>query len=156
MCDRDIAGLLQLGSTGLRAGTEWQQARYASAMERQNAILASRGAKETREAGAAESTAILDAGRKVVGEQRVALAALGGSEGTRSADTIVGETSYFSQMDAATAVQNADKRATDLETEAAVRKANSKNIKGMAPLQVGSTLLTGGARAYGIYNTLNG
>jgi hypothetical protein len=158
MCDLGkLAQGTNWASTGLKAGTQVMQGRYESSVLRQNEILASRGAQAERVAGAAQATEIKRQGAKVIGAQEAALAANGvDPSSSRSALHLLSDTAYISELDAGTAIANADKQAKALELEAANAKAARKNLPMNTALQVGGTALTGTSNAYGIYKTLKG
>lgn len=152
MCKPDMLAALQLGSTGMQAGTQWQQARYEQGIARQNEIMASRQLESVRRAGAAEATAIRDRGRQIAGEQKAAIAANGGDPSKGSALSLLSDTAYLSELDARTALQNSEQKAGDVQAEINAYKSARRNSKKYAPMTVGATLLTGGAKAYGRYN----
>lgn len=152
MCDPSKLALLTLGNAGLQAGAQVMQARYEQDALRQNQILAERGARNALISGAAEASEIRQRGESLAGSQKAAMAAMGVSASeSRSAMSLLEDTAYLSELDAATATSNAAKTADALNLEAAEKSAARKNSRFAAPLAVGSTLLTGGSKAYGIY-----
>lgn len=152
MCDASQLAMLSLGGTGLKAGTQAMQARYTASALRQNEIMAQRAALRTREAGAAQASELRQRGRSLAGQQQVALSANGAAASTsRSAMDLLSDTAYLSDLDARTAIDNAGQQADALELAAQSKKAEREALRIGAPLAVGTGLLTGGARAYGIY-----
>jgi hypothetical protein len=148
MCNPTLAQSLALGGGLLQAGTQYQQARYASTAERMNAAMSNEAAQAVAIQGAAQQAEILRQGRQIEGAQRVALA--GANVGGRVARDILSDTSAFTAADAEAANTRAGAEAQALRTRAADQGARSRTIGRYAPWEAGSTILTGAARAYGI------
>lgn len=155
MCNPNQAIGLQLGSTGLQAGSQLIQSRFESAALRQNAILAERQAVRALEAGAAAGSQVIQEGREVAGQQEAILAAGNiDPNSSRSALALLTDTSATAAEDAAIVRDNAQQTADALKLDASESRSARRNLKIATPLAVGSGLLTGGSRAYGIYRKL--
>lgn len=152
MCKPEMLAKLELGGTGMTAGVQWQQARYEAGIARQNEIMANRQLDSVRQAGADEATALRERGKQIAGQQKAAIAANGGDVSKGSALSLLSDTAYLSELDARTALKNSEGKAQDVQAQINAYRSARKNAGKFAPVTVGSTLLTGGAKAYGRYN----
>lgn len=151
MCDPSKLAAMDLAGTGLKAGTYWQQARYEEALARQNEILLNRQISATGEAGTAAYNAAVERGRQVAGTQRAIMGASGVDPNIDQALSLLEDTAGTSREDAATSMNEAVRGQHALKVQKSAVVAAGKNARKYAPLNFGTTVLTGGARAYGIY-----
>jgi hypothetical protein len=153
------AGSTFIGSRKAAKGVERAGA-HEQAMAEQNALFAEQQAEDALMRGKeAVSRHRMDV-RRFAGSQRARLAAQGIDIGVGTAADILGETSYFGELDAITLKNNALREAWGYRAQA----TNYRNQGGFAGLsartqaaslrnQGWSALLTGGAQVYDIYRS---
>lgn len=151
MCQQETLALMQLSGTGASAGAQWQKSRYEESLARQNAILAERGAYRSAQAGADQHNALVRRGRAIEGSQRAAMGAAGIDPNVGQALALLEDDAYTNAADAQAALMNASRKSDALMDEFAMHKASARSSRKSRPVTLGSTLLTGAARAYGIY-----
>lgn len=118
-----VAGAIQKGQA------EQAQAKYQSAVARNNAILAERQAKDAIERGkiAERNQRIKTA--QTIGEQRARLAANGVVVDQGSALALTSDTAQFGELDALTIRSNADREALGFRTQGMNYEADARLSK---------------------------
>ncbi len=119
-----------------------------------NAVSEKYAADDAMARGAVEEQKQRDRARKVMGEQRAALAANGMDATTGSGSQILTDSAGFGEFDAIVARNNAMKQAYGFDTQAdnlraqgaAARKAGTNQAVGTA-LTAGSSIYSSGAKA---------
>lgn len=153
MCD-PVTALIAAG-TAVGAYGQYQQGQYAMAQGRENARVANIQAEDALRRGAIEEDAQRMRVRQMLGAQRAAI----GANGITASGTALGllsETAQFAEADAMTIRNNAAREAFGFKNEAVQQINQGRNARRAANYGAFSTLLTGGAQAYGAFKKSKG
>lgn len=153
MCD-PVTALIVAGAT-VGAYGEYQQGQYAAAQGRENARVANMQAEDSLRRGAIEEDQQRSRMRAILGSQRAAM----GANGTTASGTNLGllaETAQFGEVDALTIRNNAAREAFGYKNQAAQELNAGRNAKRAGTMGAFSTLLTGGAQAFGSFKKAKG
>ncbi len=151
MCDPVTA--LVVGSTLLSAKGAIDQGNYQAGVASNNAKLQQYAAADATARGAIEEQQQRTRTRQLMGAQRAALAANGVDASTGTASNLLQDSAASGEFDALTIRANAAKAAWGYNTQAAAFKAEARNARSAGKNAAFTTLLTGGAQAYGYKKT---
>lgn len=144
-------------AAGAAAGTvvsavgAMQQGKAAEKTAENNAKTMQLQAEDARARGGIAEEAHRAKVRQIRGEQRATLAASGVDMTSGTAASVLDQTTIYGELDARNIGVNAAREAWGYETQAGNELFQGKNAKQQGYLSGASTLLTGAARAYGIY-----
>lgn len=138
-----------------QANAQKAQAKYQQGVAQNNAILAERAAVDAEERGQAEAEEVRRRARVVAGQQRAGFGAAGVSLAEGTPTDVLSDTRLFGELDAQTAISNAEREALgyrtqgmNFEADARLNKFRRKQVGAALPLQIGSTLVGSALRAY--------
>lgn len=136
--------------TGVQAGGVLQQGQEASAAANYNARIADIGARDALDRGTRDEAQYAREVAQVTGSQK---AAFGASNVTRSGTALdlLGDTAQIASEDTQTIRSNAQREAYGLRSQGRELRRQGRAYKSAGRLGMGATLLTGGARAYGLW-----
>ncbi len=144
------AGAMALGG-GLSAYGQYQQGKFAEEQAEYNAKVAEQNAEVARQEGADRAADIRARGRAIRSRQRAVGAGTGLEVGSGSALDILMDTAQGSELDAQTAMWNAENEAYGLRMNASQLRTQGKMDRYSSRLSAAGTLLGSGASAYGMY-----
>lgn len=156
-----IAGTVVSGMGQIQQGNAAAaSAKYNATVAEMNATLADRRAKDAIERGQVEEQQKRAQVAQLQGRQKAAMAANGVDLSFGSPlDTLV-DTAVLGELDALTIRQNAAREAYDYQVQgvnsradAGLSRMNAKSAKTGGYLAAGGTVLGGGAKAYGQYQS---
>lgn len=151
MCNPAAIAVVSLIGTGVAAYSAYDAGQAQKAAAKENARLADEQAVDTRRRGAIEEDRRRELTRRQLGAQRAALGAnnVVGSTGTPLG--LLGETAEYGELDALTIRNNAAREAFGYRVDAANSRTRGRIASRQGSFGAASTLLGGGAQAYGDY-----
>lgn len=152
MCDPVSASIAVLGGSAISAYGQAEAGDYNAALAEQNAKVAGIQAQDALTRGTAEESRYRGQVSKLMGRQRAAIGS-SGIEASGSALDILADTARTGELDALTIRNNAAREAWGYRVQAVNSRAQGKIDKFSSRVGALGTLLTGGAQAYGIYNS---
>lgn len=142
--------LFQSAGTGVQAYSQLQQGQEASTAANYNARISDVQARDALDRGTLEEARYSRAVRQVEGSQK---AAFGAANVTRSGTALdlLGDTAQIASEDVQTIRQNTQREAFAHRSQAQELRRQGRAYRRAGALGAGGTLLTGGARAYGMW-----
>ena len=145
------AAILSLLSTGVAVAGQVQQAKTQSGIAKFNADTAKFQAEDAMKEGSILEERQLSRTRQIRAQQEAIMGAGGVDPTTGTAAQVLDQTTEMGTIDALTLRSNAVRRAWGYNVQASNDIFGGELAKANSNSAIGSTLLTGGARAYGIY-----
>ena len=144
--------LFQAFGTGVSASGELAQGSSASRAASYNASVADAQSRDALARGTIEESRYARQASQFAGSQR---AQIGAANVTRSGTALdlLGDTAQIASEDTQTIRQNTQREASGYRSQAQELRRQSKAYGRAGILNAGSTLLTGGARAYGMWKS---
>lgn len=142
--------LFQTFGTGLQASGALQQGNEAADASNYNARVSDLQAQDALARGTLAESRYARQTQQVEGSQK---AAFGANNVTRSGTALdlLGDTAMIASEDTQTIRQNTQNEAAGYRSQAAEQRRMAKGYRSAGQLGFGSTLLTGGSRAYGMW-----
>lgn len=151
MCEPTTIAIIAAASAGVSAYSQYQSGKFAEAQAERNAQYAEQQAQDASRRGAIEEEQHRLKVRAMLGAQR---AILGANNVVASSGTpllLAAETAQFGEADAITIRNNAARETFGYRTRALEERLAGRQRRREGTLGAASTLLTGGAQAYGIW-----
>lgn len=152
MCEPATMAMIAVAGAGMSAYGQYQSGKYQSDIARENAKTAEYQGEYAARIGAIDEQNYLAKVRGVLGAQRARLGAAGVDPNTGTPLDMQTDTLQFGARDALTIRNNAAREAWGYRVEAVNSLEQGRLARSEAQYGAASTLLTGGAQAYGIYN----
>jgi len=144
-----LQGVLSINQAVQQSKAIKAQAKYQKQMADQNAKMAETQAQDALARGDRSAQDVKKQGQRVIGAQRVALAAQGINLDSGTALELQQDTAAQAARDAVTVRNNAWREAWGYKVEAINQTAQGAFIQATAKSQSAFTLMTGGAQAIG-------
>lgn len=148
MCGPVAVGAAMLAATAVSAYGQYQQSRYQGDLANYNADVAENSAKDAVNQGNAQAAQQRERARQLSGTQAATMAANGVDLGSGTAADVFADTAGMGELDALTTVNNAQRQAYGLQSQASGQRAQASATKTFGNMQTGATLLNGTLGAY--------
>lgn len=156
MCGPVAIGVAMLASAAMSAYSQKQNADYQSDLANYNAEVAENSANDAVNRGNAEAAQQRARARQLGGTQAATMAASGVDLGGGTAVDIFSQTAGMGELDALTSVNNAQRQAYGLQTQAAGQRSQASAYTAFGNQAAGMTLLNGALGAYGGFTQAGG
>lgn len=156
MCGPVAIGAAMLASAAVSAYSQKKNADYQADIANYNADVAENSANDAINRGNADAAQQRARARQLSGTQTATLAASGVDLGGGTAVDIFSQTAGMGELDALTAVNNAQRQAYGLQAQAAGQRSQAQAATASGNFGAGMTLLNGALGAYGTYSQLGG
>lgn len=156
MCGPVAIGVAMLASTAMSAYSQRENSKYQSKLANYNADIAENSAKDAINQGNAQAAQQRQRARQLSGTQTATMAANGVDLGGGTATDIFADTAGMGELDALTTVNNAQRQAYGLQSQAAGQRSQASAYTASGNQQAGMTLLNGALNAYGGYKMAGG
>jgi hypothetical protein len=147
-------GVISAGGAIMQGQAQAKQAKYQSAVERNNATIAGWQAQDATQRGQIEEQRQRLATARLHGAQRAGMAANGVEVGAGSSLDVLMDTAQLGELDALTIRSNAEREAyglrnqqSNLTAQSALTSMAGKNARTASYISAGSTLLSTAATA---------
>lgn len=151
MCQQQLISQVMAAGGLMQAGTQYQQSRYEQTVARLNEAGLRTAAESADRASVDRQQALQREGRQLAGQQRAALGA-GNVAMTGTALDLLSDTAVLNAEDVDAERRRGLEEQTALMAGASEQRSRRKTLRRYAPWEAGSTVLTSGARAWGLYN----
>ncbi|WP_338505125.1 hypothetical protein VRC35_11190 [Erwinia aphidicola] len=145
-----------LASAAVSAYSQKKNADYQADIANYNADVAENSANDAINRGNADAAQQRARSRQLAGTQTATLAASGVDLGGGTAVDIFSQTAGMGELDALTSVNNAQRQAYGLQTQAAGQRSQASAYTAFGNQQAGMTLLNGAMGAYGGFTKAGG
>lgn len=142
-----------LASSGLAAFSQYQTGKFVQAQERTNAAIADQQAVDAMRRGAIEEEEQRARVRAVLGAQRATMGANNVVSSSGSPLGLLADTAQFGELDALTIRNNAAREAYGYRVESMNARNRGQLARRQGSLGAASSILAGGAQAYGIWRS---
>lgn len=157
MCEPATLSLIAAGATvaagGLAAYSSYQSGQTNKDLAESNAKIAEYQAADAQRRGAIEEEEERNRIRAILGAQRATYGANNVVSSTGTPLGLLSQTAYYGEIDALTVRNNAAREAFGYRTDAVHSRVRGKLAGREGNLGAGSSLLTSGSQAYGIWRT---
>lgn len=156
MCGPVAVGVAMLAAAAASAYSQKQNSKYQSDLANYNADVNEKSADAAVNAGNAQAAQQRARARQLSGTQAATMAASGVDLGGGTAVDIFSDTAGMGELDALTAVNNAQRQAYGLQAQASGQRSQASAFTAFGNQQAGLTLLNGAMGAYGGYMQAGG
>lgn len=156
MCAPVAVAAVMVAAAAATAYSQHQNSRYQSKLANYNADVQEKSANAAVNAGNEQAAQARARARQLQGAQAATLAAGGVDLGGGTAIDIFSDTAQQGELDALTSVNNAQRQAYGLQSQAAGNRSQASATSAFGNQQAGLTLLNGALGAYGAYSSLAG
>lgn len=143
-----IAGASMAGA-GISAAGQYQASKFNEQMAERQAAMQEEAAQDALERGEEQADRQRERTGDLIGEQRAALGASGVQMDSGSALRLQTDSRYQGELDALTIEENAQRQAMGMSRQADQTRIQGEMQGRRGRIGAGSSLLTGGARAFG-------
>lgn len=156
MCGPIAVGVAMVAAAAMSAYSQHQNSKYQSQLANYNAEVAENSAKDAVNQGNAEASQRRERARQLAGTQAATMAANGVDLGGGTATDVFADTAGMGELDALTTLNNAQRQAYGLQSQAAGQRSQASAATAFGNQQAGLTLLNGALNAYGGYKMAGG